>query len=126
MLQKTALVLLALVPLCRGGDKYSNTNTQRWDFLPAGQVELRVRYGYVHIVPGDDSHIALSYTMHSNHSDFDRQVEPQFEVKGSKAVLTLKAPHSGNTEVNIKLPARTETYLRASPGDITIGPNKRN
>src|SRR5256885_12027513 len=92
MLQKTALVLLSLVPLCRGDDKYSKTNTQSWGFLPAGQVELRVRYGDVHIVPGDDSHIVLSYTMHSNHSDFDRKVEPQFEVKGSKAVLTLKAP----------------------------------
>src|SRR5947209_13623832 len=114
MLQKTALVLLALVPLCRGDDKYSKTNTQSWGFLPAGQVELRVRYGDVHIVPGDDSHIVLSYTMHSNHSDFDRKVEPQFEVKGSKAVLTLKAPHSGNTEVNIKLPARTDIYLRVS------------
>jgi len=74
MLQKTALVLLALVPLCRGDDKYSKTNTQSWGFLPAGQVELRVRYGDVHIVPGDDSHIVLSYTMHSNHSDFDRKV----------------------------------------------------
>ncbi len=121
MLQKTALVLLALVPLCRGDDKYSKTNTQSWDFLPAGQVELRVRYGDVHIVPGDDSHIVLSNTMHSNHSDFDRKVEPQFEVKGSKAALTLKAPHSGNTEVNIKLPARTDIYLRVSAGDITLG-----
>src|SRR5437016_13797667 len=64
--------------------------------------------------------------MHSNHSDFDRKVEPQFEVKGSKAVLTLKAPHSGNTEVNIKLPARTDIYLRVSAGDITLGPIEGN
>ncbi len=116
-----ALGFLALVSPCRGDDKYRKTNTQNWDFVPAGQVELHFRYGDVHIVPGDDSHITLAYTMHSNNPDFSYKVEPQFEMKGTKAILTLKAPRNGSTDVELKLPARTDIYLRVFGGDIRLG-----
>lgn len=122
MLQRIALVLLALAPFCHGDDKYSKTNAQSWEFAPAGQVELHIRYGDVHIVAGDDSHLAISYTMHSSHADFIPKVEPEFEVKSGKAVLTLKAPRNGSTEVDVKVPSRTDIYLRLQAGDIRLGP----
>jgi uncharacterized protein (TIGR02246 family) len=126
MLQRIALVLLAFVPFCHGDDQYSKTNTQSWEFAPAGQVELHVRYGDVHIVPADDSHLAITYTMHSNHADYIGKVEPQFEVQSAKAVLTLKAPHDGSLEVDLKVPARTDIYLRLAAGDIQLGPIEGN
>src|SRR5207245_11082367 len=98
MLQKTALVLLALVPLCRGADKYSKTNTQSWGFLPAGQVELRVCYGGVGLVPGGGSHTVLGYPLHSNHSDFERQAAPQSGATRRTAGLTRTAPCTGTRE----------------------------
>lgn len=58
MFQRIALVLLVLAPLCHG-DRYSKTNTQSGAFLPAGQVELRVLDGDVHVVPDDDSQVAI-------------------------------------------------------------------
>jgi hypothetical protein len=122
MLQRIALVPLALVPFCHGDDRYSKTNAQTWEFAPAGQVELHVRYGDVHIVAGDDSHLSISYTMHSTHADFIPKIEPQFEVKGAKAVLALKAPRNGSTEVDLTVPARTDIYLRLQAGDIRLGP----
>jgi hypothetical protein len=76
MFQKTALVLLGLIPLCYGNDKYSKTDAHSWHFLPAGQVELRVRYGDVHVLPAQDSQISITYTMHSDHPDFIHKVEP--------------------------------------------------
>jgi hypothetical protein len=126
MLQRIALVFLALVPFCHGDDKYSKTNTQSWAFAPAAQVELRVRFGDVHIMPAEDSHLVITYTVHSNHADFLEKVEPQFEVKGAKAVLTLKAPRYGNAEVEVKVPARTDIYLRLEAGDIRLGPIEGN
>ncbi len=126
MLQRIAFVVLAFVPFCHGDDQYSKTNTQSWEFAPAGQVELHVRYGDVHIVPADDSHLAISYTMHSNHADYIGKVEPQFEVQGAKAVLTLKAPHNGSIEVDLKVPVRTDIYLRLTAGDIHLGPIEGN
>jgi len=126
MFQRIALVLLALVPFCHGNDNYSKTNTQSWEFSPAGQVDLRVRYGDVHIVPADDSHLTIAYTMHSNHADFIQKVEEQFDVKGAKAMLTLKAPHNGGIEVELKVPARTDIYLRLAAGDIRLGPIEGN
>jgi hypothetical protein len=116
-----ALVFLALVPFCHGDDKYSKTSTQSWAFVPAGQVELHVRYGDVHIMPADDAHLAITYTVHSNHADLLEKVEAQFEVNGAKAVLTLKAPRNGNAEVDVKVPARTDIYLRLEAGDIKLG-----
>ena len=126
MFQKTALVLLALVPFCHGDDKYSKTDTQSWHFVPAGQVELRVRYGDVHISPAQDSQISITYTLHSNHTDFIHKVEPRFEVKGSNATLTLKAPRKGAVDVDLKVPAQTDVYLRLSAGDVTLGPIEGN
>jgi ketosteroid isomerase-like protein len=122
MFRRIALVLLALVPFCHGDDKYSKTDMQSWEFGPAGQVDLHVRYGDVHIVAGDDSHLAISYTMHSAHADFIPKVEPHFEVKGGKAVLTLNAPRNGSTEVDLKVPSRTDIYVRLQAGDIRLGP----
>ena len=116
-----ALVLLALAPFCHGDDKYSKTEAQSWHFLPAGQVELRVRYGDVHILPVQDSQISITYTMHSNHSDFIHKVDPRFEVTGSNATLMLKAPRNGAVDVDLKVPAHTDVYLRLSAGDVTLG-----
>jgi ketosteroid isomerase-like protein len=127
MLKRMAFVLLTLVPFCRGDDQYSKTDTRSWDFAPAGQVEIHVRCGGdVHIVPADDSRVVITYTMHSNHADFISKVEPQFEVKGAKAALTLKAPHDGSVEVELKVPARTDIYLRLEAGDIRLGPIQGN
>lgn len=126
MLQRMALVLLALVPFCHGDDQYSKTKTQTWDFAPAGQVELHTGYGDVRIIPADDSHLSITYTMHSNHPDYIQKVETQFAVKGAKAVLTLKAPRDGSTEVELRVPARTDIYLRSSAGDVRLGPIEGN
>jgi uncharacterized protein (TIGR02246 family) len=126
MLQRIGLVVLALVPFCHGDDQYSKTNTQSWEFAPAGQVELHVRYGDVHIIPADDSHLTITYAMHSNHADYIQKVEPQFAVQGAKAVLTLRAPHNGNIEVELKVPVRTDIYLRLEAGDIRLGPIEGN
>jgi ketosteroid isomerase-like protein len=126
MFQKTVLVLFALVPFCRGDDKYSKTDAQNWHLDPAGQVELRVRYGDVHILPAQDSQISITYTMHSKHSDFIQKVEPRFEVRGSKATLAIKAPRNGSVDVDLKVPVQTDVYLRLSAGDVTIGPIEGN
>jgi ketosteroid isomerase-like protein len=126
MFQKMALVLLVLAPFCRGDDKYSKTDARNWHLDPAGQVELRVRYGDVHILPTQDSQISITYTMHSKHSDFIQKVEPRFEVKGSKATLAIKSPKNGSVDVDLKVPVRTDIYLRLSAGDVTIGPIEGN
>jgi hypothetical protein len=126
MFQKTALVLLVLAPFCRGDDKYSKTEAQNWHLDPAGQLELRVRYGDVHILPTQDSQISITYTMHSQHSDFINKVEPRFEVKGSKATLAIKSPGNGSIDIDLKVPVQTDIYLRLSAGDVTIGPIEGN
>jgi len=52
MLQRIVLVLLAFVPLCHAEEQYSKTETRSWEFAAGGQVELCVRAGEVHIIPG--------------------------------------------------------------------------
>jgi len=126
MFQKMVLVLLVLAPFCRADDKYSKTDAQNWHLDPAGQVELRVRYGDVHILPTQNSQISLTYTMHSKHSDFIHKVEPRFEVQGSKATLAIKSPRNGSVDVDLKVPVQTDIYLRLSAGDVTIGPIEGN
>lgn len=131
MLKKAALFLLAIavlaaVPLAQATEQFAKTNVQSWDFPEGGKVELRVRCGDVHIVPSSDTRISLSYTMHSNHAGFLRKVEPTFHIAGQNAHLTLKAPRGGNVEVELKVPVRTDLFVRLSAGDVKVGPIQGN
>lgn len=121
MFKHAALLLLALVPLSRASDQYTQTATQSWDFAPGGRIELHMLCGDLRIVPANDSRISLSYTMHSNHPDFIRKVKPEFEVTASDAILRLEAPRNGNIDVELKVPARSDLYVRVFAGDISVG-----
>ena len=126
MFKYVALFVLAVVPLALANDQYTQTATQSWDFAPGGRIELHMHYGDLQIVPSSDSRISLSYTMHSNHSDFIRKVVPDFEVTASNAILRLEAPHNGNVDVELRVPARSDLYVRVSAGDISVGPIEGN
>jgi hypothetical protein len=84
-------------------------------------VELHFRHGDVHIVPGDDSHISVTYTVRSTDANFSDKVAPKFEVKGSRAILTLTEPHNASADIELKLPAHTDIYLRSWGGDVLLG-----
>jgi DUF4097 and DUF4098 domain-containing protein YvlB len=120
MMKHAAVLFLALAGLCQAKEQYTKTNVQSWDFTPGGKVELRVRAGEVHIVPTEDTRISLSYTMHSNHARFLRQVEPTFHIVGSNAKLVLKAPRGGNVDVELRVPAHTDLFVRLLAGDVDV------
>lgn len=126
MLKNAALFVLAVVPLSLANDNYSQTATQSWDFAQSGKIELHMQYGDLRVVPSNDSRITLSYTMHSKHSNFVRKVVPDFEVKSSTAILRIEAPRNGNIDVELKVPARSDLYVRVSAGDINVGPIEGN
>jgi len=125
MFKYAAVLLLALVALSQASDQYthqySQTATQGWDFAQGGKVTLHMRCGDLRILPTSDSRISLSYTMHSNHSDFIGKVKPEFHVTASEANLLLEAPRNGNIDVELKVPARSNLYVRVFAGDISIG-----
>jgi hypothetical protein len=126
MFKYAAVLLLAIVPLCQAKEQFAKTNVQSWDFSQGGTVELRLGHADVHIVPTNDTRISLSYTMHSRHSGFLRKVEPTFHITGQNAHLTLKSPRDGNIEVELKVPVRTDLFVRLSAGDVNVGPIQGN
>jgi DUF4097 and DUF4098 domain-containing protein YvlB len=113
--------MLAVAPLCQANDNYTKTATQSWDFAQGGKVELHMRFGDLRVVPTTDSQLSLSYTIHSNHTDFIGKVKTDLSVSGSHAVLRLDAPRNGNIDVELKVPVHSDLYMRVSAGDISVG-----
>ena len=115
------LLLLACVPFLHARDRYSVTKTQTWSLESGGQVELRARFGDLRVIPTNDPEVSITYTMHSNHEGFLRNVELDSQGSASKVVFKLRAPHNGSVDVELKVPAQSDLFLRVSAGDIRVG-----
>jgi|SRR5215470_292549 len=115
------LLLLSCAPFLHARDKYSVTKTQTWSLQSGGQVELRARFGDLRVVPSDDPQVSITYTMHSNHKAFLRNVELDSQGSPSKVVFKLRSPHNGNVDIELKVPAHSDLFLRVSAGDIRVG-----
>ncbi len=121
MLKNAALLLLALVPFSQASENYTQTAMQTWEFAPGGSIEFHMLAGDLRVVPVDEPRISIHYTMHSNHANFIAKVKPDFNVNGSKAVVRLEAPRDGDIDVELRVPAQADLYLRVFAGAITVG-----
>jgi DUF4097 and DUF4098 domain-containing protein YvlB len=122
MLRRWAFVLLLVVPLCYAKDKYSETKSQDWNIADGAKVDLQLRFGDLHVITSDNPRLSIRYTTHSSHADFSRKVEARFLVTPTSAALKINAPHSGSIDVEIRVPARSNLYVRVSAGDVSIDP----
>jgi hypothetical protein len=121
MTRTLAVLLLAVAPVCSANSKYTETKTQTWPFAPGGHVEVRLKGGDVRVVPAADSnHIAIRYTVESDHKDFIGKVKADFEVNSSSAELRFKSPNNGSVSVELEVPAQSSVYIRVKGGDLTV------
>lgn len=114
------LVLLVLVPSGLASN-FTQSASQSWDFAPGGKVELHLMAGDLRIVSTSEPQISIQYTMRSNDADFAGKVRPEFDVRGSNAVMRLGAPRNGSIDVELRVPRRCDVYLRVFAGDISVG-----
>lgn len=124
MLGRLATLLLILTPLCYARNHYTEAREQTWDFSAGGRIEVHLSYGDLKVSPADDNHISIRYTMQSEHADFIPKVTTKFEVTPSSALLRVGGPHDGSIDVELKVPAQSNLYLRVSAGDIVVGPTE--
>ena len=122
MLGRMAALLLILAPLSYANDHHTQTKEQTWDFIAGGRIELHLCCGDLKVSPGDDNHISLRYKMQSEHADFIPRVTTKFDVTASSALLRVSGPYNGSIDVELKVPARSNIYLRVFAGDIVVGP----
>ena len=122
MLRRWVVVLLLAVPLSYANDKYSETRTKDWNVDPGAKVDLQMRFGDLRVVSTNDAHLSIRYTTHSNHSDFSRKVQARFLVTPGRAALKLSAPRGGSMDVELRIPAHVNLYVRVSAGDVSIDP----
>ena len=122
MFRRWALVLLFLVPLCYGSDKYSETKTQSWNIADGARLDIQLRFGDMKVLLSNDSRLSITYVTHSNRDDFSRKVEARFLVTPNDAALKLNAPRGGSVDVELRVPARSNLHVRLSAGDVSIDP----
>jgi hypothetical protein len=120
------VLLLACSPFSLARDKYVSTKKQTWSLASGGNIELRARFGDLRVVPTDDHVVSITYTMRSNHESFFRNVELDSQGNSSRVMLKLNAPHNGSVDVELKVPAQSDLFLRISAGDIKVGAVKGN
>jgi len=116
-----SILLLAVAPVCIAKSEYPGTRTKSWPFAQGGRVELLLGNGDVHIVPAKDpSRISIRYSTESYRDSFADDVKPAFNVKSSHADLEFDEPNDGSIEVELEVPVKTNVYVRAKAGDLSI------
>jgi hypothetical protein len=113
------LVWLALTPLAASAEVYGTCATDfEADFRPGGLLNMRIRSGDIDIVGADTGKIRIACDL----KDTDRadEVRIAFKPSGDEAELHIHGGPASHFRVRIEVPKRSNLYVRAPAGDLTV------